>query len=630
MQEPVLQALRSTGQVSALDIQFAGFIERLDGGDKPELAFAAALASSFTRQGHICISLKRLEELRKEIQAPGFDVPDWRGVLLDSGVVGAPGDFKPLVLDDAGRLYLYRYWEYQKDLADALRARVDMPISTPDPAVMKQMLDELFELGEAVDWQKIAVFSALRNRFCVISGGPGTGKTTTVAKLLAVLIELAAPEKLRIALAAPTGKAAARLKETLKVSVGRLRCPEAARAAVPQEASTIHRLLGFVPGSPYFRHDKEKKLPLDVLIVDEASMVDLALMSKLVEALPENARLILLGDMDQLASVEAGAVLGDICETGSRIPFSAAFADAVETTCGSLLDTEDRTAGPERTKDCVVQLRKSYRFGVGISAFSRAVRDREDEAALSILGSGEFEDLAWRQLANPGRLAAELKDEIVAGYRAYLEKISTLHTEGDPHARIGEVFRAFEEFRILCALREGPFGVSMLNTMTEKLLFEERLLPRPKGWYHGRPVIVMRNDYGLHLFNGDVGIYLPDIVSGSGSRVFFPGEEGRYRSFHPLRLPQHETVYAMTVHKSQGSEFGKVLFILPDSHSPILTRELVYTGVTRAKQRVTVVGTEEIIRKAISRSTERLSGLSDELWGREGIPSIRPPKRIGA
>lgn len=618
MQQDLLVFLNSIDGLSSLDVHFARFLHGIDGRARPELGFAAAWVSSYTRQGHICISLAHLSELQADRLVPGLDLGEWRKVLSESPVIGAPGEFKPLILDGAGRLYLYRYWEYQDKLARELRARIDASKAFPDSSSLKSSLEKFFEKNsETVDWQKVAAFRAASSNFCAVSGGPGTGKTTTVAKILAVLIEQSAPEKPAIALAAPTGKAAARLKEALRGSAFFADCPDEIRKAFPEDASTIHRLLGNIPGSPYFKYNEENKLPLDVLIIDEASMVDLALMSKLVQALPRQARLILLGDMDQLASVEAGSVLGDICETGKKMLFSPAFIEAVEKTCGGAIGVEDRAGNGERAKDCVIQLRKSYRFGDGIAAFSQAIRDRDQELAVSVLGANKYSDLVWRTVS--GRPAGELGSEIIAGYREYLEWTAAL-SDGDvdnPEERIGGIFGAFEKFRVLCALREGHFGVSAMNSAIEDILYRARLLPRLGEWYHGRPVMITRNDYGLRLFNGDIGIYLPDVVTGSESRVFFPGEAGKLRFFHPLRLPAHETVFAMTVHKSQGSEFDKVLFLLPDTNSPVLTRELLYTAVTRARNRVTVVGSEEIVRSGIARSTDRLSGLSEILWARK-------------
>lgn len=625
MKADALDYLAAAGVVSPFDRHFARFLEELGGRRSAEIALAAAMASSLTRQGHVCADLRGLGGMSLD-QAPDFgsfpEYHKWTAELSGSRVVGAEGDFKPLILDGAGRLYLYRYWQYQDKLVRGILERIDG--SGPyTPAEYKEQLDVLFpgmSPGE-VDWQKISAFIAASKRFCVISGGPGTGKTTTVAKILALLVGRARRDsgKCRVALAAPTGKAAARLQEAIssvKQAPVIASQPSSIRDLIPESASTIHRLLGTRRGAPYFRFNEENRLPFDIVVVDEASMVDLALMSKLVQALPVHARLILLGDKDQLASVEAGAVLGDICNTGERIGYSDAFIDACEAVCECRPGSEYRSG---KSSDCVVELQKSYRFTstTGIGELSRAIRDRDSGRAISVLKSGGFADLDWRETPPARYLGAAIRSEVIKGFRDYLMKAAGLqyHHGVEQAAALDDLFESLGRFRILCALREGPYGETTLNSMVESILAEEGLIG--KGlWYGGRPVIVRRNDYNLGLYNGDVGICLPDIATGgSAPRVFFPGSSGEYRSFHLSRLPQHETVYAMTIHKSQGSEFDDVLVILPDVESPVLSRALVYTGITRARKRVSLLGPEQVLRRVIDKPAQRLSGLSDALWG---------------
>ena len=483
-------------------------------------------------------------------------MPEYRHVLQNSPVIGRPGEYKPLIADEHCRLYLYRFWEYQEKLAKFVK--------TMQNAECKMQNDES-------DEQTAAAMFALKKSFCVISGGPGTGKTTTVAKILALLAQ---SRKLRIVLSAPTGKAAARLQESISREKKHF-LPEI-QDIIPKTASTLHRLLGTIPGSPYFRYNARRLLPYDVIVVDEASMVDLALMSKLVQAISPKARLILLGDKDQLASVEAGAVLGDICASNIN---------------------------------CVVQLEKSYRFGEhsGIGAASRAVNaDDTGEQSLLLLKSNTYADAGWVELPAPNMLASCLKDRIIQGFQPYLKSLQA------PLAALA----LFEKFRILCALREGPYGVFSINQMVEKILGKERLISGDKRWYAGRPVMISGNDYTLGLFNGDVGIALYEK---GGLRVFFPSPDGGIRSFHPLRLPEHETAYSMTVHKSQGSEFEQVLLLLPDKDAVILTKELIYTAITRAKESVEIWGKEEIFRAAVSRRIRRSSGLKDRIEKNAGL-----------
>ena len=475
-------------------------------------------------------------------------------------------------------------------------------------AALKDGLARLFpEDGqEETDWQKVAAFTSVMKRFCVISGGPGTGKTFTVAKILALLLEQPGAEKIRIALAAPTGKAAARLQEAIKNSKEKLNCREEIKKLIPEEASTIHRLLGSVPDSPYFRHNAENPLSAEVVVVDEASMVDLALLSKLAQAVPSTARLILLGDKDQLASVEAGAVLGDICDTGKVHGYSQNFCDALKKSAGEDVACPAEGIDGAGIRDSIVQLLRSYRFGAvsGIGEVSRAVNEGDGVRAMELMKSGSYGDIQWKELPRTEALPAVLKDRIIEGFSAYLK-------ETDP----AKAFDLFNRFRILCALREGPHGVHYMNLLIEQILKDEGLIKREGRWYAGRPVMITRNDYNLRLFNGDVGITLPDPKLGNELRVFFPAPDGSMRTFPPLRLPDHETVYAMTVHKSQGSEFDQVLFLMPDRSVPVLTRELVYTAITRAKEKVEVWGKEEVFKGAISRRIERISGLREALWG---------------
>jgi exodeoxyribonuclease V alpha subunit len=618
--------LGSAGIFSFLDIHFARLLIRLNQGDAPALSLAATMVSRYTREGHICLDLREVAGKPLENDPEALLCPDlsaWSEKLRASHVVGRPGEFKPLVMDEGFRVYLYRYWQYQQELAEALKTRIAAPptIANAKGGELRNQLERLFpSTGEGeVDWQKVAAFAAASKTFCVISGGPGTGKTTTVAKILALLLEQVPTEKLRIALTAPTGKAAARLQEAIKGAKEKLACTESTKEAIPETASTIHRLLGAIQGSPYFRHNADNPLPVDVVVVDEASMVDLALMSKLLQAVRLEARVILLGDKDQLASVEAGAVLGDICETGEKAFFSKDFAKAIEGICSCRLDPELLSKdAAKKPKDCIIQLQKSYRFSdeSGIGLLSQKVRSRDADGAMAMLKSGKYPEVSWNEVSSGSLLRKAISNQIVEGFRGYLQAVENirLYPAGDPHAQIQEVFDWFEHFRILCAVREGFCGVAALNGLAETIFEEQQLLRKDSKWYVGRPILIGRNDYNLRLFNGDVGIFLPDLFSGTDFRVFFPGLEGKFRPFHPLRLPEHETVFAMTVHKSQGSEFNNVMFILPDRDSPVLTRELAYTGITRAKERVSLWGPENIFLTAVSRSTKRMSGLSDELW----------------
>ena len=536
---------------SALDRQFGDFLQRLARASAPEVRLAAMCASRARAEGNICVSIAEIAAIQ------GASAAALRKKLRASDVVGAPGDFMPLVLDPQDRLYLRRYWEYEQQLAQAIRSRA---VHTPNKNKPNN------------DLQEVAAAKAVASNFTVITGGPGTGKTRTVMRILKLLLQQPGGSSLRIALAAPTGKAAARITESVR--------------AVQEKfaATTIHRLLGYLPSSPYFRHDAEHPLSADVVIIDEASMVDLALMAKLVMAVPPQARLILLGDRDQLASVEAGNVLADIC------------ADA-------------ETAAPnDPLHGAVVSLKRNYRFAEagGIYRVSNAINSGDAEAAIATLRAETDGEVGWQLLPDATRLAGVLRDRVVAAFRPYLENEDAF-----------ESLQALQQFRILCALRHGPFGVENLNATVEEILAATGLLVPRAGWYRGQPIMITQNDYDLALFNGDSGIVLPDPAANGELRAFFISAEGKLRRFLPSRLPVHETAFAITVHKSQGSEFENVLLILPQNDSPILTRELLYTGLTRARKTVDLWASEPILRATIARQVTRTSGLRDALSARE-------------
>jgi exodeoxyribonuclease V alpha subunit len=624
-----LETLRQVGALEDLDLHFARLIARVGDGEGP-VALAAALASQCTGQGHICLDLASVagtrvgEEVGEgAIEAPPLD--QWVEQLRRCPAVGHPGTFAPLVLDEAGRLYLYRYWDYQREVAEALALRIQDDPADVDVPGLRAGLDRLFPVpAGGPDWQRIAAAAAVLRRLTVISGGPGTGKTTTVIRLLALLLEQGGGRPLRIGLAAPTGKAAARMQDVIRAAKRDLPVEASVRDAIPEKASTIHRLLGWRPGTVGFRHDRENPLGLDVLVVDEASMVDLALMAKLIRALPPAARLILVGDRDQLASVEAGAVLGDIC--GESPGVSSAFRRRLHEATGMDPGGE---ACPERfdraqlglvegsrpelveggdgppIRDAVMLLQRSYRFGEqsGIGQVARLVNQGKGRQAFELLAGGDFPDIAWRAVETPGELRRALAETAADAFR---DAVSA----EDPESALA----ALDGFRILCARRSGPFGLEAVNGLVEDRLEATHLISLRGIWYWGRPILVTTNDYHLRLFNGDLGVALPDPEADQSLRVFFRAAEGGLRRIPPARLPIHETAYATTVHKSQGSEAERVLLILPNEASPVMTRELIYTGLTRARSRVEVWGTRAVFEAAVSRRLTRSSGLRDALW----------------
>jgi exodeoxyribonuclease V alpha subunit len=582
-----------------IDRAFADFLCRLAGGGDETLRRVALDVSRATGEGHICLDL---------VEAYGEEASHAATLLSGSVVVGTPGEVAPLILDRDKRVYLYRYWKYEQQLAGALLAMAGERVAGMDPELLKDGLYRLFgpAEGDGPDWQRIAAAAALRSRFTVVSGGPGTGKTTTVVKIIALLMEQAKGTRCHVALAAPTGKAAARLREAIRTAGERLRGKTDMLDGIPDDVSTIHRLLGVIPGSCRFRHDADNPLPHDIVVVDEASMVALPLMAKLVAALPGHARLILLGDRDQLASVEPGAVLGDICRRGGALRFSPEFRAYLGEVTELTPECGDGGESISPLADSLVVLRKNYRFGsVGaIGVISRAVNEGDAEAVLRELRAPGAGDVVRKDVPPAESLATALEKSVMEGYREYLDK-------EDP----AETLASFDRFRILCAVRKGSHGVSGVNRAVEGILASHRLIAPDRAWYRGRPVMVTVNDYAVRLFNGDIGITLPDPDRPDALAVFFPAEQGGVRKVSPLRLPQHETVFAMTVHKSQGSEFDRVLLVMPPADSRVVTRELIYTGITRARESVVLWCGEESLRAAVCRCIDRRSGLQQALWG---------------
>jgi exodeoxyribonuclease V alpha subunit len=611
----VIAALREAHLLSMLDEQVARGLARLVAEERPEVLLAAAIASRATRQGHVCLDLSRASSFATdEAGTAHAEMPEakaWTEVLRSSKLVSAPDDpTTPLVLT-GDRLYLRRYFSYEKRLAESLTKRIEHVERDVDGPLLKAGLDRLFpRASDAPDIQRLAALVAVARRFCIISGGPGTGKTTTVVKILALLQEQslrAKKKKLHIMLVAPTGKAAARLSESILAARESLACDAQIKELIPDEATTIHRRLSPIAGSATrFRHHADKPLPSDVLLVDEASMVDLPLMTRLVEALPAHARLILLGDRNQLASVETGAILGDLSGAANEPAFSASFAKQLHALVGEDVPRRSEALPTPGISDCVVQLQKSWRYGEGsgIEALARAINAGDDAVAAAILTSNQYDDVSLRGGAKEKSLGLELRMDAMRGYRPFLTA-ENARTASD----------ALGAYRVLCAHRTGPFGVEALNPLLESAFEEEGLL-RPNGrWYSHRPVLVVENDYSVLLYNGDVGVVLPDEDDARVSRVHFVTADKKERRMAPSRLPRHETVFAMTVHKAQGSEFDEVAVVLPDTATRVLTRELVYTAVTRPRKRVAIFGSVDVFREAVKRPIERASGLHERLWG---------------
>ncbi|WP_200897803.1 MULTISPECIES: exodeoxyribonuclease V subunit alpha [Xenorhabdus] len=614
-----------------LDVQFAyAMIE----DENPLLLLITALLSAESGAGHVCLPLARIspkyffEGRQPELAASLWSLagaPDQQQILavLQACPAVSMGETPaPVILfhqrENDYRLYLQRMWQSEQRVADFFAAvaltetvaQSSHDQTAVDEIQLRHILDALFGVtveGE-IDWQKVAAAVAVTSRISVISGGPGTGKTTTVAKLLAALIKLHEGKKLSIQLAAPTGKAAARLTESLREAVKKLDLTPEQWHSIPEQAQTLHRLLGAQPDSQKLRYGRDNPLSLDILIIDEASMVDLPMMAHLVDALPPRAKVIFLGDKDQLASVEAGAVLGDICRFAEQ-GYSAKRAEQLERLTGCQLTSYSTPHSDKNTsavRDSLCLLRKSYRFNSasGIGRLASAVNQGDRRGVAAVLNQS-FPDVDFYPLAADEDYQC-LLTETAAGYSQYL----TMANE-----RMAEeaILAAFNRFRLLCALREGPFGVTGLNQRMEQLLHRKGVITLPKNaesrGYVGRPIMILRNDSTLGLFNGDIGIMLKN--QDNELKAYFQLSDGQIKGFQPSRLPQHETAYVMTVHKSQGSEFEHTALVLPTQHSPIVSRELVYTALTRAREKLTIYANKPVWDKAVATVTQRRSGLAD-------------------
>ena len=700
---PFLEHPEAQQHLRPLDLAFASFLAERDAQAPPALLLLATLLSRQLADGHLCLDLALLPGM-----AGGQDWPPaWQAMLqedanpnglramhsplLADGSNGEPAS-APLVLDGT-RLYLRRYWNHERNVAQAIAAR--LAHDWPPPAHLAAGLDHLFPQPVAnsrrsgfsrdavggriaaeaaptnahLDWPRIACALAARGAFSVITGGPGTGKTTTVVRLLGLLqtLHMRGHERpLRIRLAAPTGKAAARLNTAIAAQLAELDVTDAVRAAIPAQVETLHRLLGARPDSRRFRHDRDNPLHLDVLVIDEASMIDLEMMAAVLAALPAQARLVLLGDKDQLSSVEAGAVLGDLCRRAEAGHYSRDTADWLrEAGCGDIDAFAGNDARPLDQQ--ITMLRHSHRFAAnsGIGQLARAVNAGDTQSVHALLDA-RHDDIAWTPghahiitLAVEGRFrpadgtkpqtlqnrhpierwndessAKSLKSgalpsdngcaEAPHGYRHYLERLQYERPDADAGneafaAWANRVLQAHARFQLLCALRHGPCGTQALNQRIAEALHAAGLIDADRGWYEGRPVMILRNDYTLGLMNGDVGIAVrrPDRDGNMRLYVAFPGNAANganaVRFVLPSRLQETDTVYAMTVHKSQGSEFDHTALLLPDQATAVLTRELLYTGITRARRHFSLVAPQASIDLAVAQRTRRHSGLAGRL-----------------
>lgn len=608
-----LEQFKQNSQINLLDIHLALFLSKksqlTDDIVVKRLAFLILLLSFEVRAGHVCLDISQIDEqnydpkLWHDLASPTLQ--DWLTTILqaqNNQIISDGTLLSPLVFID-NRLYFQRMYLDEKQVASYFNQPL-FEQQLASQADLITILDQLFTQQSAtIDWQKIAVAVALTRKVAIISGGPGTGKTTTVAKILAGIL-LTNPNS-RIIATAPTGKAASRLTESLSQAIAQL--PVNQKINIKAEAITLHRLLGAKADNRSFHYNKQNPLHVDVLVIDEASMVDLNMMSRVIDALPVTARLILLGDKDQLSSVEAGAVFGDLCAFIGK-GYSPARAQELTQLTGYVVPSAQKVA---TITDSICLLQKSYRFDQtsGIGVLANAVKEGSVSKVKALLMNTEFNDIHFYNLASKETYQSIL-NESVEHYSDYLKAIKS---SGDND--IMSILAKFANYRLLCALRSGMFGVSGLNLQIESLLAKHKLIQikNKEAWYIGRPIMILRNSAALGLYNGDIGIALPAEHDSSKLRVYFPFADGSIKGFSPFRLPEHETAYAMTIHKSQGSEFDDVNIILPTDYSPLLNRSLLYTAITRAKKTVSIYADTQILALSVKSQIHRESGLAQQI-----------------
>lgn len=643
----LLAQLRDESLISELNYQFAKFIDHKQQAynyspQQQNLAILlSALVSFNVMQGHSCIRLNSLttqnpfglsgkhQHLATQIlqKIDGISPLAWQTVLQHHIAFSVDSLHVAPMLFQGDRLYFYRYWQAENHIAHSLSQQVSTH-SEQDIAriaLHKQILDRFFPQASEIDWQKIAVATALEQKFSLISGGPGTGKTRTVAILLAALqlkqLELQQP-LLHIALAAPTGKAAARLKESITDNLAKLTLPESLKNAVPNQASTIHSLIGIMPHHDTPKHHCRNPLHIDLLVIDEASMIDLFVMQKLFDALKPSTRVVMLGDKDQLASVEAGSIMSELGRF-LAYGYSPAHSQYLTETTGFPLRSIQQKVPP--ICDSLCHLRHSYRFdkNSGIGQLAAEINDQQAVRSWQTFANSAFSDLtlyeypAQTHFADPYQhqqyCVNVVLEKAVALYRPYLELVKKRAKA--PHSvSVEQIFTVFQQVRFLSALRVSELGAERLNQTIAEALLQAGLVQfrHSRDSYLGKPILITENAPQSHIFSGDIGIILPDEQG--KLRVYFDSElDGKIHSLSPSRIPNFEPAYVMTVHKSQGSEFAHTLLVMPLTISPVVTKELLYTAVTRAKAQFTLFGNEKIWQQGVKSEVLRQSGLADQL-----------------
>jgi len=610
----LLAVFNQAGVLNPADVHTAASVSRIGGEADESVRLALALTVRALRNGSVCIDLRTVHATAFDEAESAIDVAELPWPEPEKWLATCKAS--PLVADGAARpggrpmrlggdlLYLERYWQQEELVRTQLQQRFAAPPPKIDQPRLSAALQRLFDreglAPDEADRQQLAAAVSALGRVSVLAGGPGTGKTTTVARLLALLRDQPGPAP-RIALAAPTGKAAARLEEAVRAATAQLDLEDQRRLG-ELSASTLHRLLGWLPSNrSRFRHDATNQLPHDVVIVDEMSMVSLTMMARLLDAVRPSARLVLVGDPDQLSSVEAGAVLADIARAPGRPDANLGR---------QLVDLGLVAAGEPAPVHGVVQLTHTWRFGGAIDTLARAIRASDADAAIAVLRS-DASDVQFREVD----LESASADASAAALASMAARIRSAGVAMYEAARSGDArgaLAALDRHRLLCAHRRGPYGVIRWGLEVERWLAESIPGYGEDGeWYVGRPLLVTANDYEMLLYNGDTGVI---VETPAGVRAAF-ARGGAPALYPPVRLDAIQTVHAMTVHRAQGSQFDSVSFVLPPPESPLLTRELLYTAVTRARRHVNLIGSEEAIRRAVLRPANRASGLRHRLSG---------------
>ncbi|MBD3615833.1 MAG: exodeoxyribonuclease V subunit alpha [Gracilimonas sp.] len=593
-----LETLRSQEIIGLLEVEYVRFLLEIQPDEKEEVLLAAAACIQAQQNGNVCLDIQAwdhaylFEDPKSEIKITGALKQSWLDALLKSRLVSTGDELKPLVVEDK-RLYLHRFWKYEEELSEWLKNKSEKlyPESNEVKSILQNILQPSSDLFE-VNWQHVAVCLSFLKDLLVISGGPGTGKTFTVLNIIAVHAMVHSNKELRIALAAPTGKAARRLAESIES--GKENLPESILSGIviPDTALTVHKLLGSDFKGSRFKYNEENKLPYDIVVIDEASMLDITMWVRLIRAIGDDTKLVVLGDKDQLASVEAGSILGDLCQGENS--FSEKVAATINEMSGIPVPV---VKSKPSINDSVVFLTKSYRFGTdsGIGQFALAVNNADAEKAIRLLKDSRYPNLNWVDSSS------EPLQEII-------QKFAVDHYQYYSGEEENKRLISSNRKKILCALRRGRSGVEQINREAERLIRRKKGILNSTEWYDGRIVMATRNDSILKIRNGEIGIckYKEEPA------IKFEGEYAKEIS--ATRLKEYEPAYAITIHKSQGSEFDEVAIILPSKVNSILSKEILYTAVTRARQNTLIIANEEIIRKTIQQSVSRNSGLRQKVW----------------